>query len=281
MSRRIYILLLFVFCFLAEAVYSSPRQDTRARFSEVVETDADHSADVLEEVKVGRMIAATILGQHNLYENENITDYVSRVGHSLTLNYGRAELVYYFAVLDSADVNAYASPGGYIFVTRGLLEQLEDEAELAAVLAHEIIHVDMKHIVKALNIKGHTDSEQRGIVTFIGGAAGSARVAFNQAVDSAINVLFSEGLQQEDEFESDTLAIQLLYQVGYDPYALERVLNRVSILEHTNTSVIRKTHPSFVSRIERINKDYAQLGINRGNGEKGLARFKNRTRGLL
>ncbi|MDH5182325.1 MAG: M48 family metalloprotease [Gammaproteobacteria bacterium] len=280
MSKTKFILLMFLCSVVVQTVYSSQRNDARARFSEVTKTEADQTADIKEEIKVGRKIAATILGQYPLYDKQDINDYISRVGHSLTINYGREELEYYFAILDTDEVNAYASPGGYIFVTRGLMQQLRDESELAAVLAHEIIHVDKKHIVKALNIQGYADSEQRGVVTFIGGIAVSARVAFNQAVESAIHVLFSEGLQQEDEFESDTLALQILYQVGYDPFALERVLDRVSNLDNHETAVVRKTHPSFKERIEKITNDYPQLGITSGHGVKGRIRFKDRTSGL-
>lgn len=241
--------------FSTQQLPASERLGARARFSEVSKTTADVEEDVKAEIKLGRQIAAIILGKYPLDEREPLNQYVSKVGHSLSYFVGRRELEYYLSVVDTDDINAYATPGGYIFVTTGLLKQLHDESELAAVLAHEIVHVNKRHIIKALNVQGFSDSGQRGIVTFLGGAAGSARVAFDQAVDSAMDVLFSQGLHHENEFEADRLAVQILYQVGYDPDALDRVLTRLSKLGHKHLDVISKTHPSFKQRLAHLSDD--------------------------
>jgi predicted Zn-dependent protease len=260
--------------------FAAERQDARARYSEVAKTVRDVEEDIKAESKLGRQIAAIILGRYPLYNRRDIKLYVSRVGHSLTYSIGRKELQYYFSVVETDDINAYATPGGYIFITTGLLKELRDESELAAVLAHEIVHVNKRHIIKALNVQGFADSEQRGIVTFIGGAAVSTRVAFTQAVDSAMDVLFSQGLHHENEFESDRLAVQILYQVGYDPNALSRVLTRLSHLGHEHLDVIRKTHPDFQERLNNLaQSDIAQMKTSE-EFKRVKTRFEKNTAGL-
>ncbi|MBD3671300.1 MAG: M48 family metalloprotease [Gammaproteobacteria bacterium] len=256
------------------------RLNSRVRLFELVKSDTDVQEDIKAEVKLGRQIAANILGKYGLYGNDTINEYVSKVGHSLTLELGRREIDYYFSVLDTEEINAYAAPGGYIFITRGLLQQLQDESELAAVLAHEIIHVDKKHIVEALDIKGFADSHQRGFVTFIGGIAGSARVAFDQAVDSALEVLFSQGLHHEAEFESDKLALQILHHVGYEPGAIARVLHRMEDSSSEYTEVIRSTHPSFESRLSHITESELIAASKPGAYVRVKKRFSENTVGL-
>jgi predicted Zn-dependent protease len=280
-SKTTVITLLIAFVLLmARMPFAAERQGMRSRFSEVTKTAQDVEEDVKVESRLGRQIAAIILGRYPLDKHEDINQYVSRVGHTLTYFIGRRELQYYFSVVDTDDINAYATPGGYIFITSGLLKQLHDESELAAVLAHEIVHVNKRHIIKALNVQGFADNKQRGIVTFIGGAAVSARVAFGQAVDSAMEVLFSQGLHHENEFEADRLAVQILYQVGYDPEALSRVLTRLSHVGHEHLGVIRKTHPAFKVRLDNLaHSDLAKLEDDAGF-KRVLSRFEKNTAGL-
>jgi len=276
----LFTLLAILLTFVLRELQASERLGARARMSELSKTTQDVEADVKAEIKLGRQIAALILGRFPLDERDPLNQYVSKVGHSLTYVVGRRELEYYFSVVDSSDINAYATPGGYIFVTTGLLKQLHDESELAAVLAHEIVHVNKRHIIKALKIQGFSDSGQRGIATFLGGAAGSARVAFDQAVNSAMDVLFSQGLHHENEFEADRLAVQILYQVGYDPDALDRVLSRLSHLGHKHLDVIRKTHPSFKQRLVHLSDDEISKLASEQRYKRLTSRFEKSTVGL-
>ncbi len=108
--------------------------------------------DVLAEIQFGREMASRVLGRYGLYDNESVTRYVNLVASVVALNSGRPEIKFQVAILKTDTINAYAAPGGYIFITRGALMQMHDEAELAAVIAHEMGHITGKHIVKELNI---------------------------------------------------------------------------------------------------------------------------------
>jgi predicted Zn-dependent protease len=121
------------------------------------------------------------------------------VGLSLAVNSNRPELTYHFAVLNTSEINAYAAPGGYIFVTRGAIEKMQDESELAGVIAHEMGHVNGKHVVKELDIKATEGSAVSGLARLIGGGTESARIAFSKAVDKAMDTLFTTGYKREDE----------------------------------------------------------------------------------
>jgi predicted Zn-dependent protease len=138
---------------------------------------------------------------------------------------------------------------------------MQDEAVLAAVLAHEIAHVTQLHIVKRLNIQGKDASPEAGVARFFGGTGGTARVAFNQAVDKAIDLLFSEGLDHADEYEADEVGSLLLTHTGYDAQALSRYLQRVSAVKAGQGAVLVKTHPRFAERLTRLDSLAAREGL--------------------
>ncbi|HEU5283717.1 MAG TPA: M48 family metalloprotease, partial [Burkholderiales bacterium] len=103
-----------------------------------------------EEAVIGRQIAGNLLGAAPLVKDDKLQAYVNRVGRWVALQSGRPDLKWTFGVIESADINAFAAPGGYVFVTRGLYARLQDEAQLAGVLAHEVGHVQQKHHLKLL-----------------------------------------------------------------------------------------------------------------------------------
>ena len=116
-------------------------------------------ADIENEVTIGRNMAAQLLAMYPLDPEPNSRKYVNLVGLTLASQVGRPEIQFHFAVLKTSDLNAYACPGGYVFITRGLLDQVRSESELAAVLSHEIAHVNLRHLYQTLI------SEQKMTVT--------------------------------------------------------------------------------------------------------------------
>ena len=128
---------------------------------------------------------------------------------------------------------------------------MEDEAELAAVLSHEIAHVSERHIVKELNLKGTDVSPAAGFARVLGGGTGSVRAVFNQMVDKAAEILFEKGLKKQDEFDSDRVATLIISMAGYDPSALRRYLQKISGAEK-ETKGLTDTHPSFAERIKNV-----------------------------
>ncbi len=146
--------------------------------------------DVSAEIKFGREVAARMVGRFGVYDNSRLMKYVNLVGQVIASNTNRPELQYHFAVLNTDEINAYAAPGGYVFVTRGAILKMQDEAELAAVLAHEMTHINERHVVKELNIHGTEGSATGGLARLIGGGTEAARVAFYQSVDKALDMLY-------------------------------------------------------------------------------------------
>jgi predicted Zn-dependent protease len=156
---------------------------------------------------------------------------------------------------------------------------MHDESELAGVLAHEIAHVTLKQIVSELNIHGSTQSPEAGFAHFFGGAGDPARIAFSQAVDKAMNILFREGLSKQDEFDADRVGTQLLAEAGYDPTALERYLARVKKAKGASTKIINHTHPPFDQRIARLNQFIVQQGMAGVKHPRLAARFESYVNG--
>jgi predicted Zn-dependent protease len=241
----------------------------RASYSESdVVTD-----DIVEEVRFGREVAARMLGRYGLYSNDPVTRYITLVGLSIAQNSNRPELIYRFAVLNTAEINAYAAPGGYIFITKGALERVKDEAELAGILAHEMAHINEKHVVKELDIRASEGSALSGLGRLIGGSTEAARLAFGQAVDKAMDMLFTSGYQREDEVEADTGAVALCALSGYDPAGLARYFERVSAARGTATEVLDKTHPAYDARIALIRETMTKESIESGRYRTNKERF--------
>jgi len=203
------------------------------------------SEDVNEEVRFGREVAARMIGRYGLYQNDQLTRYVNLVGLTLAamppagtdLPVRRSEHLRH---------QCLRSAGRYIFVTRGALEKMQDESELAGVLAHEIVHVNERHVVRELGIRATDDSAASGLARMIGGGSETARVAFTQAVDKAVDILFKTGYKREDEVQSDTGAVAICAIVGYDPAGLVRYFERINASKGKNTEVLDKTHPSMI-----------------------------------
>jgi predicted Zn-dependent protease len=248
--------------------------ESGSQFRQRVSTnDEELSSDVTEEVRFGREVAARVIARFGLYENPQLMKYVNLVGQVIAQSTNRPELDFRFAILNTDDINAYAAPGGYIFVTRGALSKMQDEAELAGVLAHEIGHVVEKHVVKELKIKGADDSAAAGLASLVGGSSQSARTAFAQAVDKAMDVLFKDGYKREDETQADKDAALFCALSGYEPSGLTTYFERLNAIKGKQTEVLDKTHPSYETRIAWLKAAISQEGIDAGNYKKGKERF--------
>lgn len=217
-------------------------------------------SDIEAEIIFGRELSARILGNYGLLDDEKITRYVNLVGKAVALYSGRPEIQFYFAVLDSNEINAFAAPGGYVFITRGALTKMDNEAQLAAVLGHEIAHIVNRHVVKELHIKGEEGSAASGIAGLIGGPSGTLGVALDQALDDAANILFNRGYKVADEIEADRVGILLASVAGYDPSALKEFLSNVKSFE-VEDKTYKGEHPVFEVRMREINKTLEAHGL--------------------
>jgi len=209
-----------------------------------------------EEVGIGRGVAATLAGYYKLDRDPNLTAYVSLVGLTVAAAEPRTDIRYRFGVLATDQVNAMAAPGGYIFVTRGALKLMEDEAELAGVLAHEVAHVNQKHVVKEIQKRARTALGAEVAQE----ALDADTEVFDQVVGLGTSVLFL-GLSREDELEADKLAVAYAARAGYDPAGLLRFVQK---LETNQSKPILKaltaTHPKPSDRVEVIERAAESAG---------------------
>lgn len=204
-----------------------------------------------EEIKVGRDLAGIVLGAAPLTRNPAQQAYVNRVGRWLALHSERPDLPWKFGVVDSSSVNAFSMPGGYVLITRGLLEQMRSESELAGVLGHEIAHVVQKHQLGAL--QGSLRNAAVGDMNQYFNSGGGIKSVFTTALVNAGKDLFTRGLSEGDEFEADRMGVVIAARSGYSPYGLAGVLQTFSAApEDKGSALMNKTHPSPVARIERL-----------------------------
>ncbi|MES2315986.1 MAG: M48 family metalloprotease [Pseudomonadota bacterium] len=216
---------------------------------------------VAEEVALGSGIASNMLGAAPLWQDRKAQRYVNQVGQWLAMQTERSDLVWHFAVLDDAEFNAFAAPGGYILITRGLLHSMRSEAELAGVLAHEIAHVVRKHHLNAIK-----KAADRAIWAEMGGKgasmlAQSGSMAKYKELTPALTKLASagtemylRGLDKEDEFEADRMGVVIAARAGYDPYGLPAVLQTLQALNPSTAglALMFRTHPAFSERLDRL-----------------------------
>lgn len=170
-----------------------------------------------QEIAAGREAHPKIIEQYGQYDNPALQAYVQKVGEGVAAHSHRSNLIYRFTVLNSTEVNAFALPGGYVYITRGLLAYLNTEAELAAVLGHEIGHVTARHAVR---------QQSAATVTGLLGSVFAGAVGVQGAQD-VVNVLGNAMLQgygREHELEADRLGAEYLARSGYDPHAMIEVI---------------------------------------------------------
>lgn len=203
-----------------------------------------------DEIEIGKGVAANLLGAAPPVNDPALQAYVNKVGRWIALHTERPDLPWHFAVLDTEGVNAFATPGGYVFITRGLLLRLRDEAELAGVLAHEVSHVVEKHALTTL---------RKGALAGLAGDALSdyaekkGKEAFTKVV-SAGTELYARGLDKEDEFAADRAGVVIAARAGYDPYGLPSVLQTLASINPREDAValMFKTHPDSETRLKLV-----------------------------
>jgi predicted Zn-dependent protease len=272
MKTRISALIPAFLIFFLVAAADLPAREGRTRLSTLNETYYDQS-DLEAEIAFGRDLAARILGNCKLLDNDRVNRYVNLVGNAVALYSGRPEIKFHFAVLDSAECNAFAAPGGYVFITRGALDLMENEAQLAGVLGHEIAHITEKHIIKELKIRGQDDSVVGGLANLIGGSTDTFRKALEQALETASDILFSRGYKIEDELEADQMGLLMAAVAGYDPSALGRFLAKVQRFEPEDAAYTDKEHPLSAVRLATIDDTLKTNGLARNDNAMMKGRF--------
>jgi beta-barrel assembly-enhancing protease len=224
-----------------------------------------------KERQIGREVAGVVTGRWHPVTSAALTDYVNLVGTVVAQQSPRVtEVPFRFAVLDTDEINAFAAPGGYIFVTRGALELMESEAELAGVLAHEVSHVDQKHVLEQVR-KGN----------MITGAASENDLngpVMDKAVETLAGVIF-KGLDRGSELESDSLGMLYAAAAGYRPDGLLTFIRRLQANETSPRrgrflAEMRATHPSNADRIAALERQGPAAQLDMASGQFLADRFR-------
>ena len=210
------------------------------------------------EYYIGRATAAIILNDYNLYNEPNLTKYLNKICGAITINSEKPDLYngYYVAVLDSDEINAMATPGGHILITRGLLKCTSNEEELASIIAHEIAHIQKQHSISAIKTSRFKDLSLN-VASLAINESDNDEVkqmmsVFGDSVDDVVSSLVLNGFSQEQEFEADAYALELLNNAGYNPHSIVNMLKTLEQNQANHKRGFVKTHPEPKKRIKKI-----------------------------
>ncbi len=211
-----------------------------------------------QEYYVGRTVAAVVLDKYKPYTHKIANQYINTLGQTLSQASDLPETFngYHMLILDSNDINAFATPAGHVFVTRGMLSCCRNEGELAAVLAHEIGHVQMKHGIDAIEKGRITEAVTiiglEATKTFADSDIANLTSIFEDSINDITTTMINNGYSRSFEREADESAVTIMERVGYNPASL------IDMLEVMDTKIkpggldFAKTHPSPKSRIEDL-----------------------------
>jgi predicted Zn-dependent protease len=203
------------------------------------------------EIRMGREYAQMIDSTVKLVQDPAITEYVNRVGQNLVRN-SDAKVPFTIRVIDASEVNAFALPGGFMYVNSGLLLATDEEAELAGVMAHEIAHVAARHAVRQMTRANFANIASIPLI-FVGGGIGYAAWSAAGIGVPMTFMKFSRGFEEE----ADYLGLQYMYKTGYDPQSFMSFFEKIQAKEKIKPGTMSKifaSHPSIESRIAKTQK---------------------------
>ncbi|BAZ09009.1 hypothetical protein NIES4071_08150 [Calothrix sp. NIES-4071] len=221
-----------------EASLAIPWLELLLRGAQVVQL---YSISDEEEIQLGRQINEQLIssGQIQLYRNQEANRYVNQIGQRLAANSTRPNIPYTFQVVQDNSINAFATAGGYVYVTTGLLRAVDNEAQLAAVLAHEIGHIASRHSIEQMR--------QTAITRGLASAAGLDR---STAVQLGVELALQRPRSREDEYEADRRGIETLARAGYDQRAMIAFLQKLR--NQPTPPTFLSTHPAPDDRIAAL-----------------------------
>ncbi|MEE8496071.1 MAG: M48 family metalloprotease, partial [Xanthomonadales bacterium] len=227
-------------------------------------------ADVLlmsekKEISIGREMHQKMMAEGAAYDDQALQDYVNRIGQSLVANSGRPRLPFTFTVLDSPDINAFATPGGFIYINRGLLAYLDSEAELAGVIAHEIGHITARHASRQKT--ANTTKSVLSVMAYVLTGSSDVAEASNMAGTALVR-----GYGRDHELEADSLGAKIMHKTGYDSYTLlevigvlkdqeqfQRIKAKSSGKKVASYHGLYATHPRNDARLQQVIRTASEL----------------------
>jgi beta-barrel assembly-enhancing protease len=229
--------------------------DIGSAIGTVVNVAQNVSVSDEQEIAIGQAVAQQLLAERGLYADARAQRYVNLVGFSVLRSLPARELPYSFAILDCPEVNAYACPGGPVFITRGLWEQVASEAELAGVIGHELAHIAQRHAISEVqkaNMLGAVSQEALSQTGY---------GAYAPVADFIVNDLFTKGFSRSAELEADKLGTAYAAALGYYPAALQEFLDRClgGGTAPAGVGQLFSTHPAVPDRVAALQEQLALL----------------------
>ncbi|MDR1389128.1 MAG: M48 family metalloprotease [Treponema sp.] len=218
------------------------------------------------EYYIGRAVAANVASNYKVYNgNRNLQVYLNKICLAIVINSPRPDIWngYHVAILDSQEINAFATPGGHIFLTRGLIASADSEDALAAVIAHEVAHIQLRHGLAAIRNARYIDAFKEA--AFAGASAGTGvdvkamAGTLGDSVSEIVVTMVNNGYSKQQEFDADKTALSLLAAAGYLPASMLDMLNALQ-KNTVRGQGFGKTHPSPAERITNTNRNLR--GIN-------------------
>jgi len=210
-----------------------------------------------KEIALGRQLAQEVRRQSRIVDDPLISEYVNRIGQNLVRN-SDARYPFTFQVIDADALNAFALPGGYVFVNSGLIQIADEEDELAGAMAHEIAHVAARHMTRQASRSTLANLLTVPLSVLFGGWGGYAA---RQGAGLAIPATFLS-FTRADETEADYLGVQYMYAAGYDPAGIISVFEKLEALARKEPGAIGRvfaTHPPDADRIRKTQKEIAEI----------------------
>ena len=291
-SSLVFILSIFSGALFFESCISSEKIDENTQKNEKLNEDTNN---LQNEIRYGRQLAGKLIKYFGLLNNIRASKYVNNVGNYLARQSQFTNQKFMFEILNSDSINAFSCPGGYIFITKGALVHIQNEAELAMVLSHEIIHVGNKHMLQTLeqnqsqkkekiqkddnflNARKRPDVQQNKVneqlSKFLIGSSGSG-LSLIEGLQQGVSLMFRVGFDKSLEFEADKLGLQIAVNSGYNPIAIRDFFLRLNHNKSEKFKILSKTHPPVTDRLTHIAKDLLIYEENNTYGVRVENRYK-------
>jgi len=208
-----------------------------------------------EEKAIGGRLAVEVFSRYGgAYDDPELLRYITLVGQAVADVSSRPDIDYHFAILNTEHPNAFATPGGYVFVSIGLLRMIENEAQLAGVLAHEVAHISQKHALQTLE----RSRSLQGVSSLTLAVMDKNPGMLDKLIDEVSNVLFTKGLDKNLEFEADKYGREFAYRMGYYPGGLQNFIHKLGKSAEVNKSIFMSTHPSARERYSILKNSWSR-----------------------
>ena len=285
---------------LQKAVQQDNLQKTLSNVEKVKDTvttinRAAEPITPIDAYEIGRTVSASVLEIYPLYNSPKATAYLNKICKALALNSDVPSIYkdYCVEILNSEEINALSTSGGHIFISLGLLKCCNSEDAVAAVIAHELAHIQLEHSVNAIKASRKTEALTQTTKTAADLTNDYADIAkedkeiftnLTYLNEAALDKLLETGYPKEQEYKADELALTIMARTGYDPNAMIdmlNVLNELHSKESGDDKGWKKTHPKPADRIKKVKASVSKNKLSGTDKSAREARFKTNLSGIV